>query len=55
MKMFKVLVVFVLIAAISFFVSKYFWIRTPTDTKTECNGGICPPPEGYQKEVIKNE
>ena len=48
MKMVKVIIVFSIIAAISFFVGKYFWVRTPTDTTTECEETICPVPEGYK-------
>lgn len=48
MKMVKVIIVFSIIAAISFFVGKYFWVRTPTDTKIECESGICPVPEEYK-------
>ena len=47
MKMAKVILIYILIAAISFFVGKYFWVRTPTDT-IECEGGICPVPEEYK-------
>lgn len=47
MKMLKVIIILALIAGISFFIGKYFWVRTPTDTKIECEGGVCEPPEGY--------
>ena len=47
MKMVKVILIYILIATISFFVGKYFWVRTPTDT-IECEGGICPVPEEYK-------
>jgi len=50
MKMLKVLIVCSIIAAISFFVGKYFWVRTPTDTTIECEGGICPIPEEYKND-----
>ena len=48
MKMVKVIIIFSIIAAISFFVGKYFWVRTPTDTKIECEGTSCPVPEEYK-------
>jgi len=45
--MIKVIIVYILIIAISFFVGRYFWVRTPTDT-IECEGEICPLPEEYK-------
>ncbi|MBE3138917.1 MAG: hypothetical protein IMZ63_03790 [Actinobacteria bacterium] len=64
--MLKVLIILALIAGISFFISKYFWIRTPTDTKTiskeilsaeekYCEGGICPVPEEYLEKLRKEK
>ena len=48
MKMVKVIIILALIAGVSFFVAKYFWVRTPTDTTIECEDGICPMPEGWE-------
>jgi hypothetical protein len=49
--MLRVIVILILISAISFFIAKYFWIRTPTDVniKVECKDGICPAPEEYDE------
>jgi len=56
--MMKVILIYLLIAAISFFVGKYFWVKPPADIKTisseilsaeeqYCEGEVCEPPEGY--------
>ena len=46
MKMLKIIIILILIAGISFFIGKYFWVRTPTDT-IECEDEVCPIPEEY--------
>ena len=46
MKMLKIIIILALIAGVSFFVAKYFWVRTPTDT-IECEDTICPIPKEY--------
>ena len=48
MKMLKVIIILILIAGVSFFVAKYFWIRVPTDTKIDCEDVICGPSEEYK-------
>ncbi len=45
--MFKVILIYILIAAVSFFVAKYYY-KTPTDTKIECSGRVCPPPKEWE-------
>jgi len=45
--MFRTIIIYILIIIISFFVGKYFWVRTPTDT-IECEGTSCPVPEEYK-------
>jgi len=50
MKMLKVLIVYILIAIICFIAGKNIWVnhnKHKVDTKIECEGGTCPPPEGY--------
>ena len=47
MKMVRTIIILALVAGVSFFIAKYFWIRTPTDT-TNCEELICPVPEGYK-------
>jgi len=50
MRMLKVLIIYILIAVISFIAGKNIWVnhnKHKIDTKIECDGGICPPPEGY--------
>ena len=58
--MIRVIIIYIFIAAISFFVGKYFWVRTPTDYKTiskeilsseekYCKGEVCEPPEGKER------
>jgi len=46
--MIRVIIIFILIAGISFFVAKYFWVNYNDVTKTtiECDDNICPAPEG---------
>ena len=46
MKMLKVIIIYILIAAISFFVGKYFWVKYD-NTIIECDDNICPVPEDY--------
>jgi len=46
--MLKIIIILALIAGVSFFVGKYFWVRTPTDTKIECEGTSCPLPKEYK-------
>jgi len=48
MKMLKVLIIYILIAVISFIAGKNIWVnhnKHKVDTKIECEGGICEPPE----------
>ena len=50
MKMLKVLIIYILIAAISFIAGKNIWVnhnKHKVDTKIECKGGVCEPPEGF--------
>ena len=57
--MIKVILFYILIAAISFFIAKYYWAKPPTDYKTisseilsaeeqYCEGEACPPPEEWK-------
>ena len=60
----KVILIYIFIAAISFFVGKYYWAKPPTDYKTisseilsaeekYCEGEVCGPPEGYEDDRTK--
>ena len=62
--MIKVILFYILIAAISFFVGKYYWAKPPTDIKTisseilsaeekYCEGGVCEPPEKWKDDRTK--
>ena len=59
--MIKVILIYLLIAAISFFIAKYYWVKPPADIKTisqeilsaeeqYCEGesGVCGPPEEWK-------
>jgi len=51
MKMLKVIIIYILIAFISFIAGKNIWVNNnkhKVDTKIECEGGICPVPEEYK-------